>query len=63
MSYMSDGAKDKIDDFFDPKLIKKLILLLVSNNASIVIPCLRTIGNMLTGSDDQTQVVVENGLV
>ena len=30
---------------------------------AIAIPCLRTIGNIVTGDDDQTQMAVNSGLV
>lgn len=30
---------------------------------SISVPCLRTIGNLLTGSDEETQVCIDNGLL
>ena len=54
LSYLSDGAKKKITDLLDPQLIKKLIVLLGHENVAIAIPCLRTIGNIVTGCDEQT---------
>ena len=30
---------------------------------SIAIPCLRTIGNIVTGDDSQTQTAIESGLI
>ena len=32
-------------------------------NMNIQIPCLRTIGNIVTGDDNQTQAVLEAGLI
>jgi len=52
LSYLSDGAKERIDDFLEPALLKKLIKLLEHETVSIVIPCLRTVGNIITGSDN-----------
>lgn len=63
LSYLSDGAKENIDDFLDENLLKKLIKLLNHQTVSVVIPCLRTIGNILTGNDNQTQFVVDCGLI
>jgi hypothetical protein len=37
--------------------------LLEHQTVSVVIPCLRTIGNILTGDDQQTQFVVDCGLI
>lgn len=51
LSYLSDGAKENIDDFLNEELLKKLIKLLNHQTVSVVIPCLRTIGNILTGDD------------
>ena len=38
-------------------------MLLNHQNVAIAIPCLRTIGNIVTGDDDQTQLAVEAGLI
>lgn len=40
-----------------------MITLLRHENVAIAIPCLRTIGNIVTGDDSQTQMAVDNGLV
>ena len=32
-----------------------------SNDRNLVIPALRTLGNIVTGTDDQTQVVIDHG--
>jgi hypothetical protein len=63
LSYLSDGAKERIDDLLDQKLLQKMIVLLRHDNVAIAIPCLRTIGNIVTGDDSQTQMAVDNGLV
>lgn len=36
---------------------------MLNENAAISIPCLRTIGNIVTGDDNQTQMAVDAGLV
>jgi hypothetical protein len=63
LSYLSDGAKERIDDLLDPALLQKMIKLLRHENVAIAIPCLRTIGNIVTGDDSQTQMAVDSGLV
>ena len=40
-----------------------MIALLRHENVAIAIPCLRTIGNIVTGDDSQTQMAVDSGLV
>lgn len=40
-----------------------MIQLLNHENVAIAIPCLRTIGNIVTGDDSQTQMAVDHGLV
>lgn len=37
--------------------------MLNHENVAIAIPCLRTIGNIVTGDDSQTQMAVDHGLV
>jgi importin subunit alpha-1 len=63
LSYLSDGAKERIDDLLDVNLLKKMIQLLRHENVAIAIPCLRTIGNIVTGDDNQTQMAVDCGLI
>lgn len=41
----------------------KLVHLLGHESVTISIPCLRTIGNIVTGDDDQTDVVIEAGII
>ena len=32
-------------------------------NVSIAVPCLRVVGNIVTGDDDQTQLAIERGVL
>jgi len=54
LSYLSDGAKERINDLLDQNLLVKLIQLMRHENVAIAIPCLRTVGNIVTGDDEQT---------
>lgn len=63
MSYLSDGAKERIADLLNHGLLLKMISLLSHENVAIAIPCLRTIGNIVTGDDSQTQMAIDSGLV
>jgi hypothetical protein len=41
----------------------KLISLMKNENVAIAIPCLRTIGNIVTGDDQETQMAIEADLI
>lgn len=43
--------------------MKKLISLLTHEDVAIVVPSIRTIGNIVTGDNEQTQVAIDAGLV
>ena len=41
----------------------KLINLMKHENVAIAIPCLRTIGNIVTGDDQETQMAINANLI
>jgi importin subunit alpha-6/7 len=64
LSYLSDDTgpdNSKIQAVVQSGACARLIELLYSRNASIIVPALRTIGNVVTGDDLQTQTVINNG--
>lgn len=61
LSYLSDGTNDKIQAVIEAGVCPRLIELLLHPSPSILIPALRTVGNIVTGDDVQTQVIIENG--
>lgn len=63
LSYLSDGSKERIPDLLDKRLLMKLIQLMNHENVALAIPCLRTIGNIVTGDDNETQLAIEANLV
>lgn len=63
LSYLSDGNKERIPDMLNYNLLVKLIQLMRHENVALVIPCLRTIGNIVTGDDNETQLAIEANLV
>ena len=63
LSYLSDGAKERVNDLLNPSFLAKIIQLLNHEQVAISIPCLRTIGNIVTGDDHQTQIAIEGGLI
>jgi len=63
LSYLSDGSKDRIPDLLDRRLLVKLIKLMTHENVALAIPCLRTIGNIVTGDDNETQLAIDCNLI
>jgi hypothetical protein len=61
MSYLSDGGEERIPYILETGVLPRLIQLLRHNNIAISVPCLRTIGNVVTGDDTQTQLVIDAG--
>ncbi|KAL2345629.1 hypothetical protein Fmac_006914 [Flemingia macrophylla] len=60
LSYLSDGTNDKIQGVIDAGVCTRLIELLVHPSPSVLIPALRTVGNIVTGDDAQTQVIIDH---
>ncbi|KAB5545322.1 hypothetical protein DKX38_013434 [Salix brachista] len=66
LSYLSDGTNDKIQAVIEAGVCLRLVELLLHPSPSVLVPALRTVGNIVTGDDMQTQVFVpaipgENG--
>jgi len=61
LSYLSDGTNEKIEEVVKAGVIPRLVQLLDCGNYNVVTPCLRAVGNIVTGSD--TQVRNENALL
>lgn len=62
LSYITDGPNEKIDAVIKTGVVTRLIELLNlhhKNEVGILSPALRCIGNIVTGSDDQTQSVID----
>ncbi|KAF8047643.1 hypothetical protein N665_2903s0004 [Sinapis alba] len=60
LSYLSDSSNDKIQAVIDAGVIPRLIDLLDHSAPAVLIPALRTIGNIVTGDDTQTQTVLNH---
>ncbi|GAU33882.1 hypothetical protein TSUD_66690 [Trifolium subterraneum] len=63
LSYLSDSTNDKIQEIIEADVYNRLVQLLHHPSASVLIPAVRTVGNIVTGDDMQTQAVIEAGLV
>ncbi|KAM3401063.1 hypothetical protein ACQJBY_001066 [Aegilops geniculata] len=60
LSYLSDGTNDKIQSVIESGVFPRLVELLLHPSASVLIPALRTVGNIVTGDDLQTQCVIDH---
>ncbi|KAK4743557.1 hypothetical protein SAY87_001558 [Trapa incisa] len=60
-SYLSDGTNDKIQAVIESGVCPRLIELLCYPSPSVLIPALRTVGNIVTGDDVQTQCIINHG--
>eukprot|EP00854_Cymbomonas_tetramitiformis_P019290 gene19290-23059_t len=61
LSYLSDGPNEKIQAVVDSGVCRRLVELLQHRSPSVVIPALRTVGNIVTGDDVQTQAILDCG--
>ncbi|KAK9829264.1 hypothetical protein WJX72_004853 [[Myrmecia] bisecta] len=58
LSYLSDGTNDKIQEVIQAGVCRRLVELLLHQSPSVLVPALRTVGNIVTGDDLQTQVII-----
>ncbi|MQL80811.1 hypothetical protein Taro_013259 [Colocasia esculenta] len=58
LSYLSDGTNDKIQTVIEAGVCPRLVELLLHSSPSVLIPALRTVGNIVTGDDLQTQCII-----
>lgn len=61
ISYLSDGANDKIQAVIEAGIPRRLVELLMHMSTSVQTPALRSVGNIVTGDDVQTQVIINCG--
>ncbi|KAJ4825104.1 Importin subunit alpha-4 [Turnera subulata] len=55
LSYLSDGPNEKIQAVIEAGVCQRLVELLMHPSPTVLIPALRTVGNIVTGDDAQTQ--------
>eukprot|EP00958_Prasinococcus_capsulatus_P002387 scaffold207_cov409-Prasinococcus_capsulatus_cf.AAC.92 len=58
LSYLSDGTNDKIQAVIESGVCRRLVELLYHSSPAVLIPALRTVGNIVTGDDVQTQIII-----
>ncbi|KAK2638534.1 hypothetical protein Ddye_026329 [Dipteronia dyeriana] len=60
LSYLSDGTNDKIQAVIEAGVCPRLVEFLTHPSPSVLIPALRTVGNIVTGDDLQTQCIISH---
>ncbi|KAG8052253.1 hypothetical protein GUJ93_ZPchr0001g30353 [Zizania palustris] len=60
LSYLSDGSNDKIQAVIEAGVCPRLVELLTHHSPRVIIPALRTVGNIVTGDDAQTQCILDH---
>jgi len=58
LSYLSDGSNDKIQAVIESGVSRRMVDLLSHPSYSVQTPALRTVGNIVTGDDVQTQCIL-----
>ena len=58
LSYLSDGPNEKIQGVIEAGVCRRLVEMLMHQSPSVQTPALRTVGNIVTGDDLQTQIIL-----
>merc|ERR1719426_205068 len=62
LSYLSDGPNERISAVIHAGVCRRLVDLLLHSSPLVQTPALRTVGNIVTGDDHQTQTVLRAGV-
>lgn len=54
LSYITNSGEDRVSLILETGALPKLVQLLNHTNIGIQVPCLRVIGNVVTGTEEQT---------
>jgi len=63
LSYLTNGPNERIQLILDTGIAPRLISLLEMDATGILIPVVKTIGNIVSGDDTQTQYMLDNGII
>jgi hypothetical protein len=60
LSYLTFGEENQLQDVLDLKILDKIIQLMRHEDIRTSMPALRTVGNLMTGNEKQTDVRKKN---
>jgi hypothetical protein len=60
VSYLSDGCNEKIDTCLQAGVLPEIIRLMSHPSSKVVVPALRNLGNIVSGTQAQTQAVLDS---
>merc|ERR1712087_943497 len=63
LSYLSDGSNDRISAVIQSGVCKRLVELMGHQSPLVQTPAVRTVGNIVTGDDGQTQAMLQCGVL
>merc|ERR1712211_39680 len=61
LSYLSDGPNERVAAVIQSGVCQRLVDLLQHPSPLVQTPALRAVGNVVTGDEHQTQVIIQNG--
>lgn len=63
MSYIIEGNTSRLSAFMNTGIAPRVIEFLTSGEPDIMVPALRTLGNVCYGNESHIQVLINNGLL
>jgi importin subunit alpha-1 len=61
ISYITEGPLDRITKVLQSQVLQRIVLMLQSPSMALMVPALRTVGNIFSGTDAQSQVIIDSG--
>merc|ERR1712107_333646 len=61
LSYLSDGPNERIAAIIQSGICQRVVEMLMHTSPLVQTPALRVVGNIVTGDDLQTQVILQSG--
>ena len=63
LSYISDGENERIQAVIESGVLPLVFQCFTIPNVDIITPALRVIGNIVSGDDTQTQIMIDSGCI